>query len=191
MHVYGDCSMIDAPSATAEPQPLAVALAKIGAAAESDWAKEETCYKTLLVLVRNGQKYAQAVKAGGADAIAATEKFRRISAGNEKIRERVLDIDGGADVLLAAGFAREGNETSDFVLVEVEQGVAPPYLEFLELAEKEIDRQAQQRMDENFRKERDAKIAKAKADEAALNQHGTFARGLHNLKSTAAKDNAD
>lgn len=46
-----------------------------------------------------------------------------------------------------------------------------------------IQAHATKRSEDVFRQERDDKIAKEKADEAKLNEHGGFSRGRHNLKS--------
>jgi len=99
-------------------------------------------------------------------------KFRSIKRGNATIKAKVLDCPGGATVLLAAGF-REEPETYTLpaeISIEVVQGT-------LESLRKHADARQQ----ENFRAERDAKIAHAKAEEAKLAEMGGFARGRHKI----------
>ena len=68
----------------------ATALAKL---ASQPWAEQEACYGLLLRLLGNVANNP------------CETKFRSIKATTAKIRTAVLDVPGGAEAVLAAGFA--------------------------------------------------------------------------------------
>ena len=96
----------------------------------------------------------------------------------------MLEIDGGEDALLAAGFEKEAVEgQGDVGDLALPVSIPDVTATKLETAASQIQKHAETRSAEEFRRVRDEKIAKEKADEAKLNEHGGFSRGRHNLQS--------
>mmetsp|Transcript_69561 Transcript_69561/g.148793 ORF Transcript_69561/g.148793 Transcript_69561/m.148793 type:complete len:149 (-) Transcript_69561:60-506(-) len=127
---------------------------------EQPWPAQEACYGVLLKLLDNVVKSPD------------EPKFRSIRRGNAAIKAKVLDCPGGAALLMAAGFLEE---PETYVL----PAEAP--VEVLEGALDSLRAHAEARRQDNFRVERDAKIAQAKAEEAKLAEMGGFARGRHKI----------
>ena len=51
------------------------------------------------------------------------DKFRKIKLGNKAVRERILSVAGGVEVLVAAGFAHaDGDEGEGDILVHAKSG---------------------------------------------------------------------
>ena len=151
------------------------------------WEKQETCYKTLLTLLRNGAKYAEAAAAGGD--LAAVEKFKTVNKGNAKVRERLcLDVDHAVaaveSLFTEAGFAAgAAADTLELQLDSSSSEASSVGAEKLKRVIDQVQKHAEKQGEKEFRKNRDEKIAKEIAIDKELNKGEGFARGRQNWTS--------
>uniref|UniRef100_A0A7S0FTW8 PUB domain-containing protein n=1 Tax=Pyrodinium bahamense TaxID=73915 RepID=A0A7S0FTW8_9DINO len=114
--------------------------------ATSNWAKQEQCYLTLLKLLDN-------ILAHPGEA-----KFRLLKTSNVTLRSKVFDIPGACDFLLAIGFVEE--EGGEFLTLPVGEDGG------LAAARETLQQHANGSRLHEMRRQRDARIVAAKAEEA-------------------------
>mmetsp|Transcript_27811 Transcript_27811/g.65545 ORF Transcript_27811/g.65545 Transcript_27811/m.65545 type:complete len:198 (-) Transcript_27811:215-808(-) len=125
---------------------LAAALGQMGT---SEWSKQETCYLTLLKLLDNVLSHP------------GEDKYRRLKTGNAALKAKVFDVQGARNFLLAAGFVEEeGGE-----LLAAPASLRP---ESLAAAREALQKHANDAKMHELRVERDARITKAKAEDAKI-----------------------
>eukprot|EP00931_Biecheleriopsis_adriatica_P119523 TRINITY_DN94753_c0_g1_i1.p1 TRINITY_DN94753_c0_g1~~TRINITY_DN94753_c0_g1_i1.p1 ORF type:complete len:392 (+),score=87.08 TRINITY_DN94753_c0_g1_i1:117-1292(+) len=137
----------------------------LGLLAALSWPVQEASYGLLLRLLQN------ALDNPG------EPKFRSVKRTSAALKSKLLDCPGGTEALIAAGFREESDA---FVLAE------DIPTDTLRTSLQIVQSHAEAKRLEHLRAERDAKIAKAKAEEAELAKFGGFARGIHNLGSKSA-----
>ena len=108
---------------------------------ESEWPKQETCYVTLLKLLKNIVDH-------------PTEaKFRHLNTQNAALKAKVFDIPGALDFLKAVGFQEVAGEALE----------CSAAAEQLKTARDRLEKHADDAKMNELRRERDAKIAEEKA----------------------------
>lgn len=110
--------------------------------AQSDWPKQETCYVTLLKLLKNIVEHP------------AEAKFRHLKMQNAALKAKVFDLPGALDFLRSVGFQ------------EVENGEAlecSAPADQVKAARDRLEKHADDAKMNELRRERDAKIAEEKA----------------------------
>lgn len=115
------------------------------------WDTQETCYGVLMKLLENVAKNPDDVK------------FRSVKRANAAIKAKVLDIPGGAAVLLAAGFQEEAEA---FVFAQ------DASMDLLQTTLASLREHAERCSLDHLRAIRDEKIAREKEIDAKLNEHG-------------------
>lgn len=115
---------------------------------ENDWDTQEKVYSILLKVVGNLAQNPQ------------EQKFRSLKTTNKAIKEKILDVPGGKDFLLAVGFEEEGENLTMRAGGEAQADAAQEALQAHATAMKERE----------LRRERDAKIAQRKEEDAKVNR---------------------
>lgn len=118
---------------------------------ECEWTTQETCYVTLLKVLRNVM------------ASPAEPKFRRLNTSNAVLRTKVFDVPGAAEFLRAAGFIEDAG--GFVVLPQTSEAQAQ-----VAAASAALQRQADEAQMDELRRERDQRIASAKAEEQKVNR---------------------
>merc|ERR1719296_139651 len=110
-----------------------------------DWEHQEACFVTLLKLL------------GHIVETPTEPKFRRLKLTNATLKAKVFDVPGAQDFLRTAGFVEEG----EFLVVPLGSQAQASVAAALKLLHHHAD---EAKMDQ-MRRERDAKIARAKEEE--------------------------
>eukprot|EP00933_Yihiella_yeosuensis_P058069 TRINITY_DN5828_c1_g1_i1.p1 TRINITY_DN5828_c1_g1~~TRINITY_DN5828_c1_g1_i1.p1 ORF type:complete len:201 (+),score=53.94 TRINITY_DN5828_c1_g1_i1:94-696(+) len=114
-----------------------------------EWTKQETCYVTLLKLLNNIVEHP------------AEEKFRHLKTTNATLRSKVFDIPGATDFLESIGFRHQEDQLvlpSDISTVSIRA------------AKDQLQHFADEANMDELRRQRDERIAAAKAEEAKHNK---------------------
>uniref|UniRef100_A0A7S3U5Z9 PUB domain-containing protein n=1 Tax=Strombidinopsis acuminata TaxID=141414 RepID=A0A7S3U5Z9_9SPIT len=123
-------------------------IAALKTVAGNEWEKQEMCYVTLMKVLEH------IIQAP------AEQKFRHLRTSNAALRAKLLDVPGTRDFLSAVGFVEE--QEGEILAFN------PPSCEGLKAALEVLRRHTEEEKMNELRRERDVRIAAAKAEEHKL-----------------------